>query len=118
MPSKNAISGFECTGIYPVDHSKYPMDRLDERLLNKYNGWVKAGKPVDTSDDTTEADIPIIQLPQLPEQPPPPEEIEFVIQKPNTSKQDQITLILAPLNNIDIPPVPHHLPPGSNIIYA
>ena len=70
MPSKNAVSGFECTGIYPVDRSKYLLDRLDESLLNKYDEWLKAGKPV----DTTEANTAIIQLPELLEQPPSPEE--------------------------------------------
>ena len=112
MSSKNAISGFECTGIYPVDHSKCPLERLEERLLNKYDEWLKAGKPVDTSDDTTEADTPIIQLPELPEQPPRPEEIEFTIQEPTTSKQDQITSIPAPSLHIDIPLLLHPPPPG------
>ena len=49
MSSKNAISGFECTGIYPVNHLKYPIDRLDQHLLQKYEEWVKTGKPGDTS---------------------------------------------------------------------
>ena len=110
MPSKNAISGFECTGIHPVDHSKYQLERLDKRLLNKYDVWVKTGKPVDTSDDLTEADTPIIPLPELPEQPPPPEKIEFTIQEPNTSKQDQS--FPAPSLHIDIPPILHPPPPG------
>ena len=112
MPSKNAIRGFECTGIYPVYHSKYLVDRLDERLLKKHDEWVKAGKPVDTSDDTPEAYTLITQLPELPEQTPPPEEIEFAIQKPTTSKQDQITLIHVPSIKIDIPPILHHPTPG------
>ena len=43
----DAVSGFECTGIYHVDRSKYPLDKC---LLNKYDEWVKAGKPVDTSE--------------------------------------------------------------------
>ena len=100
MPSTNAISGLECTEIYPVDRSKYQLERLDECLLNKYDEWVKAGKPVDTSNDTTESDTPIIQFPELPERPPPPEEIEFTIQEP------------APSLHIDIPPIPHPPPPG------
>ena len=112
MPSKNAVIDFACTGIYPVDRSKYPLERLDERLVNKYDEWVKAGKPVDTSDDVTEADTAIIQLPELPDHPPPPEEIEFSIQEPTTSKQDQITSIPAPSLHIDIPPIPHPSPPG------
>ena len=104
MPSKNAISGFECTGIYPVNRLKYPIDRLDERLLNKYEEWVKEGKP----DDIIEADTPV----QIPDLPPLPEEVDFDIQEPTSSKNIQITLSPAPLTDIEIPPIPHAPPPG------
>ena len=103
MPPKNSVRGFACTGIYPVDRSKFPLERLDVRLVNKHDEWVKAGKPVDISDDVTEADTAIIQLPELPDHPPPREEIEFNIQETTTSKQDQITSIPAPSLHIDIP---------------
>ena len=63
---------------------------------------MKAGKPADTSDDTTVADAPI-QLPDLSEQLPLPE-IKFSMQQPTPSKDDQITSIPAPL--IDCPPIP------------
>ena len=48
MPSKNAISGFESTGIYPVNRLKYPIERLDERLLIKYDEWslLRAGETI------------------------------------------------------------------------
>ena len=39
-------------------------------------------------------------------------EIEFTIQEPTTSKQDQITLIPAPSLHIDIPQILHPPPPG------
>ena len=80
----------------------------------------ESSKPVDTSDDKTEADTPIIQLPELPEQPPPPEEILFTIQEPTTSKQDQVASIHAPSIHIDITQIHHspHLVTSGNIIYA
>ena len=87
------------------------MDRLDEHFLDRYEDWVKADKLANTSEDATEADTATIQLPQLLEEPPPPEEIEFVIQELTNNKQDQITSITAPLNNIEIPPNPHSPPP-------
>ena len=86
MPSKNAIKNAQ--GICPVNCLKYPIERLDERLLHKYEEWVKVGKPA------SEIDNPTLQLLELPEQ-PPPEEIEFVIQEPSTSNHDEITSIPA-----------------------
>ena len=73
---------------------------------------MKAGKPANTGEDMTEIDNPTIQLLELPEQPPPPEEIEFVIQDPTTSKHNEITSIPASLDNIEIPLIPHSPPPS------
>ena len=92
MPSKNAIKNAQ--GICPVNRLKYPIERLDERLLHKYEEWVKVGKPASTDEDTSEIDNPTLQLLEHPEQ-PPPEEIEFVIQEPSTSNHDEITSIPA-----------------------
>ena len=104
MPSKNASSGFECTGIYPVNRLKYLIDKLDKRLLNKYEEWAKEGKP----DDIIEADTPV----QIPDLPPLPEEVDFDIQESTSSKNIQITSSPAPLTDIEIPPIPHPPPPG------
>ena len=74
---------------------------------------MKAGKPANTDEDMTEIDNPTLQLLELPVQPPPPpEEIEFVMQEPTTNKHDEITSISASLENIEIPPIPHSPPPG------
>ena len=34
-------------GIYPVDATKYPRNRLDPRLVEKYEAWRKTGEPLD-----------------------------------------------------------------------
>ena len=32
LSPENVKTGFQATGIYPVDHQKFPKDRLDKRL--------------------------------------------------------------------------------------
>lgn len=49
MPGKNAISGFRATGMFPVEMTKYPRERFDIRLLNKFSAWSDAGMPDDRS---------------------------------------------------------------------
>ena len=36
MKPENAISGFSSTGIWPVNHEKYPLQRFDTKILSKY----------------------------------------------------------------------------------
>ena len=47
MPGKNAVAGFRATGMFPVDMSKYPEERFDIRMMNKFTAWSNAGKPDD-----------------------------------------------------------------------
>ena len=51
LSPENIKSGFHATGIYPVDRSKFPTDRIDPRLLKRYNQWVALGKPDDMMED-------------------------------------------------------------------
>ena len=44
---ENVQSGFRSIGIYPVDRSKYPVERFDKRLERRYEKWVGMGKPED-----------------------------------------------------------------------
>ena len=44
LSPENAISGFKATGIFPVNRTKYPKERMDPRLLKQYENWVKSGK--------------------------------------------------------------------------
>ena len=55
LSPKNIMAGFSATGVYPVDKTKYPADRLDNRLLRRYNTWVAAGKPDDVKYDLATA---------------------------------------------------------------
>lgn len=55
LSAENSISGFRCTGIYPVDKDKYPVERFDPRLLKRYNLWVKQGKPAEMMEDLATA---------------------------------------------------------------
>ena len=53
LTPNNIMAGFSATGVYPVDKTKYPADRLDGRLVRRYNSWVAAGKPDDVEIDLT-----------------------------------------------------------------
>ena len=43
ISSKNVIAGFEVTGIYPINKSKYPEKRLNPNLVKKYQTWIENG---------------------------------------------------------------------------
>ena len=47
----NVVSTFRTTGIWLVDKNKYPIDRLDQRLMKRYNYWNKLGRPDELYDD-------------------------------------------------------------------
>ena len=51
LSSANAISGFKATGMFPVDRTKYPKERMDPRLLKQYENWVKSGKLKELMED-------------------------------------------------------------------
>ena len=42
-------------GIFPVDRSKYPSERLNTNLVRRYDTWVAAGKPEDVEGDLATA---------------------------------------------------------------
>ena len=44
-------AGFLATGIYRVDRTKFSVNRIDARLLRKFNQWVALGKPEDLLED-------------------------------------------------------------------
>ena len=44
LTEKNVVPGFERTGIFPLDKSKYPTNRFNPVLLKRYNQWDAAWK--------------------------------------------------------------------------
>ena len=55
LSEKNITSGFRATGIFPLNHEKYPQDHFDQRLLKRYNNWVRLGKLEDITEDLSTA---------------------------------------------------------------
>ena len=49
------MSGFRATGNFPLNREKYPQDRFDQRLLKRYENWVRLGKPEDNMEDLSTA---------------------------------------------------------------
>ena len=47
LTEENIQSGFESTGVFPVNSWKYKRDRLDSVKLKSYNWWKSNGSPVD-----------------------------------------------------------------------
>ena len=64
LSPRNVISGFEKTGIFPLNREKFPVERLDSRLLKRYSQWVKLGRP----DDLEQAMATAVNTPR--KQPP------------------------------------------------
>ena len=58
LTSQNVKSGFESTGIFPVDRSKYNKDRLNPRLLRRYSKWVDEGKEENVMEMATSLNTP------------------------------------------------------------
>ena len=50
ISSKKVIAGFEVTGIYPIDKSKYPEKRLNPNLVKKYQTWIENGRKEEMVD--------------------------------------------------------------------
>ena len=64
LSPKNVISGFEKTGIFPVNREKFPIERLDSRLVKRYNQWTDLGRPDDLHEAmATAVNTPKKQLP-------------------------------------------------------
>ena len=47
LTTENVISGFNTTGIFPVDENKYKVSRLDKVKLSTYLRWREDGSQVD-----------------------------------------------------------------------
>ena len=45
MKESNVIAGFEANGIWPLNRENYDKSCLDIPLFEKYQKWVKSGKP-------------------------------------------------------------------------
>ena len=50
ISSKNVIAGFEVTGIYPINKSKYPEKCLKTNLAKKYQTWIENGRKKEMVD--------------------------------------------------------------------
>ena len=48
LTKENIVSGFQKTGILPVDQSKYKVDCLDKVKLELYKKWKAIGSPKDS----------------------------------------------------------------------
>ena len=48
LTKENLVSGFQKTGIFPVDQSKYKVDRLDKVKLESYKRWKASSSPKDS----------------------------------------------------------------------
>ena len=51
LSPENIMAGFNATGVFPVDKSKFPESRFDTRLIKRYQNWVKAGRPKELLND-------------------------------------------------------------------
>ena len=43
------------TGVFPPDCSKYPRERLDARLIKRYEQWLSLGHPEDLVEELATA---------------------------------------------------------------
>ena len=75
LSESNVKSGFRATGIYPLDKSKYDVQRLDPHKLEKYEKWLANGAPKDDKNR------PILSAPEEEVQIPPAPELS----QPSTS---------------------------------
>ena len=49
LTKENIVSGFQKTGILPVDQRKCKVDRLDKVKLESYKKWKASGSPKDSN---------------------------------------------------------------------
>ena len=94
LSEENIISGFRATGIFPVNASKYKVDRLDKVKLKTYKRWESLGKPVNedgspflTSQESTTDGASQEAAVEPPTTPDPLPETSFT--SPTSSKSDQ-----------------------------
>ena len=91
LSEENVKAGFRATGIYPVNRDRFPRDRLDPRLLKRYDQWVALGKPADMMEDLAMATStpkklnPVAELSEL------SENIPDISQQPNAVTTPSIT---------------------------
>ena len=87
LHKSNIISGFESTGLFPCDRTKYDPKIFDKRLLEKYNHWVSEGKPaidwnemVKSGDPQKRQEASVLLEPSAP-LPNLPGEVDFETEK-------------------------------------
>ena len=51
LSPENIIAGFNATGPFLVDESKFLESRFDTRLIKRYQNWLKAGCPKELLND-------------------------------------------------------------------
>lgn len=80
LSEENVKAGFEATGLFPPDRTKYKVERLSQRKLKMYNLWVAGGKNLNDEGE-----------PDLPEDPdaPRPEPIEVHLEGQPDNGEDQ-----------------------------
>ena len=119
LSPENVIAGFSCTGIYPIDSTKYPRHRLDARLVKRYDAWVKAGKPDDINADdlaTTATSTPQKLTAHSKRAESTPTAI------PTTTATEEIPINVTPIGNVechcrnceDLGPIPMPAPDERN----
>ena len=51
LTPSNVIVGFTKTGIFPIERTKFAIERLDCRMVARYKRWVDLGKPEEMWED-------------------------------------------------------------------
>ena len=51
MSESNIRNGYRACGIFPVDREAYPKQRFSPKLLERYETWLKEGRPDLTADE-------------------------------------------------------------------
>lgn len=55
IATSNIISGFKRTVMYPPGRDRYPVKRLDARLLIRCTKWVEMEKPRDMFEEASQS---------------------------------------------------------------
>ncbi|XP_057299067.1 PH domain-containing protein DDB_G0287875-like [Hydractinia symbiolongicarpus] len=61
MKKESVINGFRSTGIWPIDKTMYPKERLDPRLLAKYYTWKQSAAGLAQNQVSTSLPLPELQ---------------------------------------------------------
>ena len=94
LTPSNIISGFKGAGIYTLDREKFPIERLDARLLRRYTNWVEMGKPSDKFKEASQS----VETPQRLK--PTPERNDIAIE--NSFQLQELPVNSTPITNVSI----------------